>query len=193
MEDDGVLGALSGRGPQSNGIHGAFSFTPGNLGFGHTGKTSSGKDAHMAYLMLRHIKLRHQRRVVRFKKHTFCMCSFCICVCSFSDDIRHSDRLYMCHLCARPESKTCNLSRANCPILCRVELSAVSSTAYPILGTSKNCKHAVFRSASGFSTTFNRWKEQSTWICPVTGTRRKMVISEGRIRPSFTTHGLNTC
>jgi len=59
-----VLGALSGRGPQSNGIHGAFSFTPGNLGFGHTGKTSSGKDAHMAYLMLRHIKLRHQRRVV---------------------------------------------------------------------------------------------------------------------------------
>ena len=64
LEDDGVLGALSGRGPQSNGIHGAFSFTPGNLGFGHTGKTSSGKDAHMAYLMLRHIKLRHQRRVV---------------------------------------------------------------------------------------------------------------------------------
>ncbi|KAL5257448.1 hypothetical protein ACHWQZ_G012403 [Mnemiopsis leidyi] len=61
-EDDGVLGALSGRGPQANGVHGAFSFTPGNLGFGHTGKTSSGKDAHMAYLMLRHLKLRHIRR-----------------------------------------------------------------------------------------------------------------------------------
>ena len=63
-EDDGVLGALSGRGPQANGVHGAFSFTPGNLGFGHTGKTSSGKDAHMAYLMLRHLKLRHIRRSV---------------------------------------------------------------------------------------------------------------------------------
>ena len=68
-EDDGVLGALSGRGPQANGVHGAFSFTPGNLGFGHTGKTSSGKDAHMAYLMLRHLKLRHIRRSVSFGRH----------------------------------------------------------------------------------------------------------------------------
>ena len=65
-EDDGVLGALSGRGPEANGVHGAFSFAPGNLGFGHTGKTSSGKDAHMAYLMLRHLKLRHMRRSVGF-------------------------------------------------------------------------------------------------------------------------------
>ena len=78
-DDDGVLGALSGRGAQSDGVYGNFTFTPGNLGFGHTGKLSTGKDAHMAFLMLRHIKIRHLRREVSTELYmsifSFLLCS----------------------------------------------------------------------------------------------------------------------
>ena len=87
-EDDGVLGALGGRGPQSNGVYGTFSFAPGNLGFGHTGKTASGKDAHMAYLMLRHLKLRHIRRSVsNYTSVALLILSVFLCRKSFSHEI----------------------------------------------------------------------------------------------------------